>query len=204
MAKWKGHIERPPAAFLVAATAVLFGQCAISPRTCQSDIVSPSVVATFCGHAAGGDEILDLLILWRGGPGWFYRNGNAGVGGGGFSMDDGGWTRGRVSQHRDYGDVTIGFEADFDAETVTIDGVVLPIDRFNTIVVDAVDEPRSRQVASRRRTNPRLPLTGEPNLELARRSTEFLNDLRCDVPMPPPPPMPHSPVITVCEKLRAR
>jgi len=147
---------------------------------------------------------MDLLILWRGRPGWFYRNGSAGVGSSGFSRDSGGWTRGRVSQHRDYGNVTIGFDADFDAETVKIDDAVLAIDRFNTIVVDAVDEPQSRQITSRRRTASRLPLIGEPNLELARRSPELLADLRCDVTMPALPPMPQPPVITVCEKLSAR
>jgi hypothetical protein len=202
-ANCKGQIEKLGAC-LVVATAALCSECAVSPRTCQSDIVSPSVVATFCGHAAGGDEMMDLLILWRGAPGWFYKKGNAGVGSGGFSHDFGGWTKGRVSQHRDYGDVTIGFDADFDAETVTIDDVVLRIDRFNTILVDAVDEPRSRQIASRRRTAPRLPLIGEPNVELARRSPELLDDLRCGVPMPPPPPMPQPPVITACEKLKSK
>jgi len=202
-ANCKGQIEKLGAC-LVVATAVLCSECAVSPRTCQSDIVSPSVVATFCGHAAGGDEMMDLLILWRGAPGWFYKKGNAGVGSGGFLQDFGGWTKGRVSQHASYGDVEIAFEADFDAASVKIDEVVLPIDRFNTVVVDAVDEPAARHIASRRRTEPRLPLTREPNLELARRSADLVNDLRCDVPMPPPPPIPQASVITVCDKLKPR
>lgn len=198
------QVERRVRACLVVAFAGVFSQCAASPRTCQSDIVSSSVVATFCGHPAAGDEMLDVLILWRGRPGWFYRQSHSGVGYGGSSLDSGGWTRGHVSQFATYGDVTIGFDADFDAETVKIGEVILPIDRFNTVVVDAVDEPAARHISARRRTEPRLALTGEPNLELARRSPAFVTDLRCDEPMPVPPPTPQVRVITVCEKLRSR
>lgn len=35
--------------------------------SCQSDVVSSTVVSTFCGHHEGEHEVLDLLILWRGG-----------------------------------------------------------------------------------------------------------------------------------------
>src|SRR4029450_4226757 len=51
--------------------------------SCQSDIVSSTVVATFCGHRQGENEMLDLLILWRGKPGWFQRHHLGGGGGGG-------------------------------------------------------------------------------------------------------------------------
>src|SRR4029450_4821612 len=79
--------------------------------SCQSDIVSSTVVATFCGHRQGENEMLDLLILWRGKPGWFQRH-HLGGGGGGGSRRFGAGTNGQVSEHKIYGDVTIAFDAD--------------------------------------------------------------------------------------------
>src|SRR3954465_8981493 len=80
--------------------------------SCQSNIVSSTVVATFCGHRQGDNEMLDLLILWRGRPGWFQRHHPGGGGGG--SRVFGAGTNGAVSQHQTYGDVTIAFDANFD------------------------------------------------------------------------------------------
>jgi hypothetical protein len=58
---------------LLVATALAGGSFALSQRReapgCQASIVSSSVVATYCGHAENGDDVLDLLILWRGGAG---------------------------------------------------------------------------------------------------------------------------------------
>ena len=170
---------------------------------CQSNIVSSTVVATFCGHRQGANEILDLLIVWRGAPGWFH-NRHFGGGGGGFNQFGAG-TKGYVAMHQAYGDVTIRFDADFDANTVTIGEQTVALDRMNTILVDRVDRPDVHQISAMRWTAPRLPLGGDVNLILVQRSRELLNDLQCDIPMPTPPsPIPQAPVITVCEKLSQR
>ena len=170
---------------------------------CQSNIVSSTVVATFCGHRQGANEMLDLLIVWRGAPGWFH-NRHFGSGGGGFKQFGAG-TRGYVAMHQAYGDVTISFDADFDANTVTIGEQTVALDRMNTILVDKVDRPGVHQISAMRWTAPRLPLGGDVNLILVQRSRELLNDLQCDIPMPTPPsPIPQAPVITVCEKLSQR
>src|SRR3954465_3159814 len=50
--------------------------------SCQSNIVSSTVVATFCGHRQGDNEMLDLLILWRGRQGGFQRHPTRRRGGG--------------------------------------------------------------------------------------------------------------------------
>jgi hypothetical protein len=68
-------------ALVVIALAVSFAHIgrvsAQRPEStsCGSNIVSGTVVATFCSHVSGTDQLLDLLILWRGAPGWFQEAG---------------------------------------------------------------------------------------------------------------------------------
>jgi hypothetical protein len=189
----------------VMAVTILAATVAVQARervSCQSNIVSSTVVATFCGHREGNNELLDLLILWRGKPGWFQRRSPGGEGAGG-SQRFGGGTRGAVSQQQTYGGVTIAFDANFDTSVVTIGPSAVKLDHVNTVVVDDVN--RVWRVSATRWTEPRLPLTGDWNLALAQRSRQLLRDLRCDVPMPTPftsYPVTQAAVITVCEKLK--
>jgi len=169
--------------------------------SCQSDIVSSTVVSTFCGHRQGDNEIVDLLVVWRGKPGWFQRNGTGRSGGAG-SRSFGAGTNGVVSHSQYYGEVTIAFRADFDSRSATIGQSTIRLDHINTIVVDDVD--RDWRITNTRLTDPTLPLVGDWNLVLAKRSREFVRDLQCDIPMPTPPPLPQVPVVTVCDKLTER
>lgn len=166
--------------------------------SCQSDIVSSTAVLTFCGHRQGDNEVVDLLILWRGKSGWFWTG--TGRGGSGGSRRFGAGTNGVVSQTQSYGEVTIAFRADFDSGSATIGQSTVALDRINTIVVDDVD--RDWRITNTRWTDPTLPLAGDWNLVLAKRSREFTRDLQCDIPMPAPPPLPQVPVHTVCDKLK--
>src|SRR4030095_4364273 len=169
--------------------------------SCQSDIVSSTVVSTVCGHRQGDNAIVDLVILWRGTPGCFQRNGTGGSGGAG-SRSFGAGTNGVVSHSQYYGEVTIAFRADFDIGSATIGQSTIKLDHLNTIVVDDVD--RDWRITNTRWTDPALPLVGDWNLMLAKRSREFVRDLQCDIPMPAPPPLPQVPVLTVCDKLKKR
>jgi hypothetical protein len=166
--------------------------------SCQSDIVSSTVVSTFCGHRQGDNEVVDLLILWRGKPRWFGAGGSGGAG----SRRFGAGTNGVVSHSQYYGAVTIALRADFDIGSATIGQSTIKLDHVNTIVVDDVD--RDWRITNTRWTDPPLPLVGDWNLVLAKRSREFVRDLQCDIPMPPPPPLPQVPVLTVCDKLKNR
>jgi hypothetical protein len=173
--------------------------------SCQSNIVSSTVVTTFCGHDQGASQMLDLLIVWRGSPGWFQNRHLGGGGGEGGFNKFGAGTKGYVATHQAYGDVTISFDADFDADTVTIGERTVALGRMNTIVVDMVDRTGVQQIWAVRRTEPRVPLGGDVNLILAQHSRELLNDLQCDIPMPVPPSrIPQAAVVTVCEKLRQK
>ena len=59
-------------------------------------------------------------------------------------------------------------------------------------------------MSATRWTDPALPLGGDWNLALARRSSDLVRDLQCDIPMPPAPPWPQVLVLTVCDKLKRR
>jgi hypothetical protein len=170
--------------------------------SCQSNIVSSTVVATFCGHRQADEEVLDLLILWRGTPGWFQRGPG---GGGGGSRTFGAGTNGEVSQYQTYGDVRIAFAANFDTKVVTIGRSTVQLAHINTVMIDDVDG--NWRSPATQWTEPRLPLAGDWNVVLVRRSSALLRYLRCDVPMPQAPvsyPGPRLPVVTVCEKLNVK
>ena len=187
----------------VIGLAMAAGTVWFQPResaSCQSDIVSSTAVATFCGHRQGDDQFLDLYILWRGKPGWF-QNRSLGASGGAGSRSFGAGTNGIVSQRQTYGAVTIAFEADFDANVVTIGQTTIKLDRVNAVVIDDVDG--EWRTSATRRIEPRLPLTGDWNMALAQRSPEVRRDLQCGVPMPKPPAWSQLQVVTVCDKLRA-
>jgi hypothetical protein len=193
--------RRPLVAGLLMGAVSL--SCELKERiSCQSDIVSSTVVATFCGHRQGASEMLDLLIVWRGAPGWFHNRPLGRSGGGGYNRFGAG-TNGHVAMHQFYGNVTINFEVDFDANSVTIGDRTVALGGINTIRVDNVDEPGVHKISARRWTAPRLPLGGDVNLMLAQRSRALLSDLQCEIPMPAPPSqIPQPTVITVCEKLK--
>lgn len=151
--------------------------------------------------------MMDRVILWRGTAGWFQR-GQSGRHGAGGSRVVGAGTKGYVTQHAVYGKVTIGFEADFDANTVTLGPRTIVLDGVNTIFIDEVTAPGPPKITATRWTEPRLPLVGDHNLMMARRSRDIRDYLQCDLPMPAAPSTPVSvpqpPVITVCEKLATK
>lgn len=190
------------ATLLAAVSVSTLSVSAIQQRyesvSCQSDIVSSTVVATFCGHPEGNTLVLDLLILWRGEPGWFHGT-TAGVRGSSGSSVSGRGIRGAVSHSTHYGGVTIGFDANFDTRTATVAQSSIDLARVNTVVVDDVDG--QRRIGATRWTDPALPLVGDWNLALAQRSGALTRDLRCEIPMPVPP-LRQPPVLTVCEKLQ--
>jgi len=179
--------------------AVVCCGCSRESTTCGTNIVSATVVATYCSHRVGDDEKLDLLILWRGQPGWFQRRG-IGPSGTRGSRTMGGGLNGQVSDYRTYDGVTVGFDADFDAGTVTIGNTQLPLAQVSTVLVDEVDSRAGPHLASGPHIAVTVKSAVDPNVVVIGRSDALVDYLQCEIPMPRVH-MPQPPVITVCEKL---
>ena len=204
---------KPLAAVILAVLAGVSALEAQDNVSCGSTIVSATVVSTYCGHQVGADEVLELLVLWRGAPGWFQ--GAGGFGSGSSAHFTAGAATGRVTGTQShsawYGDIAIGIEISHDVHAVKIGEEVVPLNGVNVVLVDGVDEKGNRRIAGTRWIEPKLPTTGDLNLLIAQRSPEVLEYLRCDIPMPPrDPPLPPAlearvcKLDTVCQRLSAR
>jgi hypothetical protein len=88
----------------------------------------------------GADETLDLLVLWRGTPGWFAKGGRSGSSGGGRS--------GGAQQHRFY-EGAYEFEVTLDRTTGKAHVLDRDIDvaTANAVFVDEVDASRGPRIA---------------------------------------------------------
>lgn len=95
--------------------------------------------------------------------------------GSGGSAQFGAGTKGRVSRCMTYGDVTINFAVDLDANTATIGETVVALDGVNTVLVDYVDKPGSAAISATQWVDPRLPLSGDVHVALILRSRALLD-----------------------------
>jgi hypothetical protein len=158
------------------------------PSSASNVVLSPAVVAYWQTHDNGdGTGSLDLLILWRGTPGWFLRgdgSSGGGVGGGGF----GHWT---ISHTMTYGDVSVSFDLissspDFDPATTVaqILGSEIGLRDTNVVLIDGVDSGPPTIVATQH-VDPAF--TGrDPVAVIVKRSPELFEFLRCDITLPDP------------------
>jgi hypothetical protein len=163
--------------------------------------VSPSVMATELASVdASGRGTLQLLILWRGTPGWFMRGGGGSGSGGGGSMGPGSsmtyslW----VSQ----GGVNLTVRFDPAARKLWIQDAEVALSDANVVLLDAVDSPAGPQVVRALRIDPEYETTMEPPpyavpgrgpqmrprpmpvQMFIRRSPELIEFLQCDTPLP--------------------
>jgi hypothetical protein len=127
---------------------------------------------------ATGDSILDLLVLWRGAPGWFIGHGGArgGVAGGSTGPDGVEVLTSRIH----YGEVDLELVFDPQARIVQLEGRSIPLGDANVLLIDEVDGPHGPAFAGARRVEPTIPESGRRIDLVLRRSTELLEYLRCD------------------------
>ena len=139
-------------------------------------VLSPAVVATWIFHRdETGAAQMDLLVLWRGSPGWFMRGDRGGGGGGGSTRPDG--TTVLTTRIR-YGAVDLELRFDPASRTAHLGERQIALGEANVILIDAVDgQP---QVMGTRRVEPTIPQNGLRIELVLRRSNELLEYLRCD------------------------
>ena len=149
--------------------------------------VSPSVLATdMCVVDAAGRGTLELLVLWRGSPGWFRKGtGGASGSGGGGSMGAGPSPMIR-SEWVLQGGVNLAVRFDPAARKVWIQDKEIALDEANVVLVDGVDSPAGPQVVRTLRIDPeyRTPTRPLPVQTFIRRSPELVEFLQCDISVP--------------------
>lgn len=162
------------------AGCLLFHAAAIAAQTqnagiAGSGVLSPSVVASYqgSGNMPTGPLTIDLLVLWRGSPGWFDVRTST-VGGGGSD----GVHLVKVASR------TLEIQFDSRARTVQVEGQVVALQQNNVLLLDEVDSPSGAKVAGVLRVDVTLSAGGGPNVDpidaMVQQAPELVKYLRCD------------------------
>jgi hypothetical protein len=176
-----GAYRRLASAVIVAATCATMAaaQRGSGPSQSSDRAVSPSAVAAYLAHSEDGIVMLDLLVLWRGGPMWFSRAGaHASRGGGGSTT---------MSQSITYAGRTLTITVDRATSKATINGRELSTADANVVMLDGADADAGPTVVATLRVEPRIEGPDEPMASLIKRSPELYAFIRCDVPPPADP-----------------
>jgi len=130
-------------------------------------------------YGSDGAQVLDLLVLWRGTPGWFSRGSGNGTSGGG--------SPGSFHSTIRYGGLKLQLEFQSQARVAQIQGRRVELHDDNVILVDGVDTADGPTVVGTLRVEPELPQTdnGFPRIEaVLQRSPEIASFLQCDARLP--------------------
>jgi hypothetical protein len=142
--------------------------------------VSASVMASYFVRHAGAGDALELVVLWRGTPGWFATGGPSGSSGGG---------GGTIWRHR-FRDGGHEFEIVHDVATRTaiVAGITVKLGEANVVFVDEVDSPGGPRVGGTLTVNAQLGEERGPGrvLPVLGQSQEIREYLRCGTPLPDP------------------
>jgi hypothetical protein len=171
---------------------------AVAPGTTSSQFVSPVVVATTMIHyAATGEAILDLMVLWRGSPGWFIKG--AGRTSGGIGSRNVRGQQDIAFAQATYGDLTVTVKRDVRSGKVWVQNEEVVLGDANVILVDDVDT--NLRIVGTRRIDPQLlevALPGDRTQDFIRRAPELFMYLRCDTRLEGKPAELQQMMSTVC------
>ena len=167
--------------------------------------ISPSVVLTVRARSPNDLNELELLVFWRGSPGWFSTgvlpepplptiSGNSPNRGGVWSQ----WVSGGAHMFQIRGDAT--------AHTAEILRGTFNLTEGNAILIDGVDSPEGPRVVGTLLVDTRLSSPVQNSvLAILRSSPELAEYLRCDRPLPQTSRAPLvGPFVDVCNLLRLR
>jgi hypothetical protein len=166
------------------------------PTEVGSVPISPAVIATFIAHGEPstitptpgqpppvpplkltGPMTLDLLVLWRGAPGWFLKDGHQSSSGGG---DD----RGHVNVRLEQAGVVLEINLDTQNGTARIAGEELVLGDANVILVDGVDLPEGPKVVGTQYVDPLTEPLPDGLYIILRRAPDLLPFMQCGAVLP--------------------
>ena len=169
--------------------------------------VSPSVMATdMCLMSEPGKGTLELLVLWRGGPGW-WRKGNGGASGGGGSGAGGSMGAGPSTMVRSawvsQGGVNLSVRFEPISRVAWIQDKEVRLQDANVVLVDGVDSEEGPRVVRILRIAPEFDAANDlppvmlrarppgaqrpstiPTQTFIRRSPELVEFLQCGISVP--------------------
>ena len=156
--------------------AVAIGLQSALPRSWGggNTMVSPTVWASWLTERAGnGPEQLQLLILWRGAPGWYLAPGGVRSG---RSEDSSGVARHLSIQ---FGDIHLTLDQRA-GNAVTVNGREVPVGTDNVVYVDNVDALAGARVVRTSRIPSKMPgSAGQIGLAI-RDAPDILAYLQCE------------------------
>jgi hypothetical protein len=176
------------AATSAALAAVLIAVCALPLTAWSTDrAVSASVVAMLEAHETGKDmQHLDLLVLWRGTPGWHMKgNGHDLTGGSGGSSGGHKWEY----QQASYAGLTLTVETDITANTAKILDLTISLSGTNVVFVDDADSRTGPRIVETRWIEPTISGNGDLAVLIFKQSPELRDFLRCEIGLPDTSPI---------------
>lgn len=163
-----------PSLLLLVSSGVVTASTAFDSQSgstsSATQVVSPTALATWVTEP--GRESLDLLVLWRGSPGWFLERVSE-------RSDSSSRTESGFRSTSRYGHVELSVEFDRRRRVARINGVDVRLGNDNVILVDKVDDPESQRVA--RTLSIRVPMVDGRVASVIRQSSDAVRFLRCDV-----------------------
>lgn len=139
-------------------------------------------MVTYKTRSVSDTDNVELLILWRGTPGWF-ANGTSGSSSSGRSSGGGAWSD-RFSE----GGFSFEISGDTRARTANVLGRTLDLTKDNAILVEGAGSPKGPQIVRTLMVEAPLPNGANPNeiLKVLGQVKELRDYLRCDIPLPDP------------------
>ena len=139
-----------------------------------TSVVSSTTLAMQSVRLAGNTRTLQLLVLWRGSPGWLYKGG---------STRGGGTESPTMSSER--GDVKVEVNMDAAAGQIWVQGKPHQLGSANVILVDHVDDSDGAQVVGMLTIDPHLEGPNSDGLMHALKVAKELREfVQCDTKMP--------------------
>src|SRR5688500_11061362 len=167
-----------------------------------SRLVSPAVVATWIARTEPrGLPELELLVLWRGTPGWHLRAATSGGTSRVSSQSGGGGHEGGLHVHHlSFGGIDLSLEFDQRKRVARMQGKVVELASANVILVDEVDGAYGPRIERTLQVDPAFPESPARVEEIVRRSPELFSFLRCDAKLQDPKMQPM--IDAICGKMK--
>jgi hypothetical protein len=187
MPKWVRHFAIRLGLTATVCAAVASAQTAGSPGVTSSRVVSPAVVATWSsGFDAAVRPQLELLVLWRGSPGWFSSGAPLMTGGGvAGRLGPGGLSGGSRSEHVYAGGLDLEVTVDSRTHVARLCEHAIALGTTNVVLVDDVDGANGPRITGTLWVDPQLQNPNELQA-IIQRSSQLQGFLRCDVELADP------------------